>query len=82
MPCQYHLQLWAHRAPCLYDRPHLPQLDIIQLRIGVDVGVGHADELPAPTSAGVGVAWVQRLQYSNQCNIVLQAEQGPFERLA
>ena len=25
---------------------HLPQLDVIQLWVGMDVGVGNADELP------------------------------------
>ena len=69
------------KPPVCLTKPHLPQLDIIQLRIGVNVGVGHTDELPAPASAGVGVAWVQRLQHSNQRNIILQAEQGPSQRL-
>ena len=79
VPCQDDPQVCGRQAPCLSDTPHLPQLDIVQLRIGVDVGVGHADELPAPASAGVGVAWVQCLQHSNQRNIVLQTEQDLFD---
>ena len=79
VPCQDDPQ--GRQAPCLSETTHLPQLDIVQLRIGVDVGVGHANELPAPTGACVGMAWVQCLQHSNERNIVLQAEQGPFQRL-
>ena len=49
---------------------HLPELDIIQLWVGMDVCVGNADELPA---VGALRLWrVQSFQNRYQCNIVLQ----------
>lgn len=52
---------------------HLPQLDVIELRVGMDVGVGNADELPSRGAVGgfdldVGV---QRFEHRNQRHIVL-----------
>ena len=51
--------------------PDLPQLDVIELRVGMDVGVGHADELAAGISTALLQGRVQGLQHSDQRHIVL-----------
>ena len=53
----------------LEQRMHLPQLDIAELRVGMDVCVGDAQQLLWCTrTLRVG----QHLQHSDQCNIVLR----------
>lgn len=48
---------------------YLPEFDIIKLRVGMDVGVGNADELPP---VGPFKLWrVQSFQHCNQSHIVL-----------
>ena len=50
--------------------PDLPQLDIIELWIGVNVCIGHAYELP-PHAHAIRPGDVQRLQDRNESHIVL-----------
>lgn len=50
----------------------LPQLDVIQLWVGMNVGIGHADELAPGVGSPLLDGRVQRLQHSNQRHIVLQ----------
>lgn len=53
---------------------YLPQLDVIELRVGVDVRVGNADEGPptAAAAAALRLRRLQRLQHRNQRHIVLR----------
>ena len=50
----------------------LPKLDVIELRVGVDVGVGHTDELPPGIHTALLQRGVQSFQHSYQGHIVLQ----------
>lgn len=58
----------THATSC---EPRLPQLDVVELWVGVDVGVGNADQLPPALRSRVRVGRVQRLQHHNQRHIVL-----------
>lgn len=49
---------------------HLPELDVAELRVGMDVSVGHTDELPAV--GALLLRAVQGLQDRNKSHIVLQ----------
>mmetsp|Transcript_35571 Transcript_35571/g.89309 ORF Transcript_35571/g.89309 Transcript_35571/m.89309 type:complete len:239 (-) Transcript_35571:1065-1781(-) len=51
------------------QRMHLPQLDVTELRVGMDVGVGHADEL---TCVGPRLRRLNGFQHSNQRHVVLE----------
>lgn len=65
---------WADAQDChagwQQKTGHLPKLDIIELRVGMNVGIGHTDELP-PVGP-LKQRRVQRLQHSYQSHIVLQ----------
>eukprot|EP00959_Pyramimonas_sp_CCMP1952_P154076 3223294-Pyramimonas_sp.AAC.1 len=52
---------------------HLPQLDVLQLGVGVDVRVRHAHQLPLAHRRRVGVGALQRVQHHDQRHVVLRA---------
>ncbi len=64
MPCHFN-QLTKQTAVVVY----LPELDIIELWVCMDVGVGNADELPSVGTLKLGR--VQSLQHCYQRHIVL-----------
>ena len=57
---------------CLWS--YLPELDIIELWVGMDVGVGNADELPPVGS--FQLRRVESLQHCDQSHIVLYTNTG------
>ena len=57
---------WKGRAAA-----RLPELHVIELRVGVDVGVGDADELAAALRGRIRIGRIQRLQHHYQRHIVL-----------
>eukprot|EP00955_Chlamydomonas_euryale_P051323 354857-Chlamydomonas_euryale.AAC.7 len=54
--------------------PHLPQLDVVELRVGMDVCICDADERAACGS--LGWSMLHGLQHRNQRHIVLRASRA------
>ncbi len=65
--------VWGKQVRRECAGPNLPELDVVEFGVGVDVGVGDADELAAPLRGSVRVGRIQRLQHHNQRHVVLRA---------
>mmetsp|Transcript_4858 Transcript_4858/g.12132 ORF Transcript_4858/g.12132 Transcript_4858/m.12132 type:complete len:363 (-) Transcript_4858:416-1504(-) len=72
VPAHHHgnLRAGGDLLQSLEQSVHLPQLDVVELRVGVNVGVGHAQQLALALwrrHAGL----LQRLQHNNERHVIL-----------